>query len=162
MNPGLLGKVKTTPCWWSLMQHHGAPTRLLDWTTSPYVAAYFAVSHYASDEDGALWCFWHTTLHDEFVQEYRVVPPRFEAEEAPHWYDERLDEFQEKDAIFPSSNYAASERVLAQQGKFTMSFAPCRGETTPTKPSVRLQMMLAQSRTGVIVAVLPDADRLAA
>lgn len=40
--------------WLFLMQHHGAPTRLLDWTRNVLVALYFAVRNH-QDEDGELW-----------------------------------------------------------------------------------------------------------
>jgi hypothetical protein len=41
--------------WLVLMQHYGLPTRLLDWTRSLLVAAYFAISHEPAEEDAAIW-----------------------------------------------------------------------------------------------------------
>jgi hypothetical protein len=39
--------------WLALMQHHGAPTRLIDFTWSPYVAAFFALE--SAFGDAAVW-----------------------------------------------------------------------------------------------------------
>lgn len=41
--------------WLFIMRHYNVPTRLLDWTESPLVATYFAVTGCPDDEDGALW-----------------------------------------------------------------------------------------------------------
>jgi hypothetical protein len=41
--------------WLALMQHHGAPTRLLDLTWSPFVAAFFALER--TTVDAAVWAF---------------------------------------------------------------------------------------------------------
>ena len=40
--------------WLVVMQHYGAPTRTLDWSSSPWVALYFACCE-RDEQDGVLW-----------------------------------------------------------------------------------------------------------
>lgn len=49
------------PALWTVMQHHGAATRLLDWSGSPYAAAYFACRDLFKS-DGAIWMVQQTRL----------------------------------------------------------------------------------------------------
>ena len=58
--------------WLSLAQHHGLPTRLLDWTYSPLVALHFATAS-APEEEAVLWQVDCVGVHDLLPARMRGV-----------------------------------------------------------------------------------------
>jgi len=116
MPPNAFTTTTDTLSWLTEMQHHGAPTRLLDWTHSIYVAAYFAVVEHW-DDDGAIWLVHIHSLNAKMAAKFGNKP-------LPT-HDAALREAFLKPGAPPTITFVErknkSDRMIAQQGGFTLS-----------------------------------------
>lgn len=106
--------------WLALMQHHGAPTRLLDFTWSPFVAAFFALEH--ASKDAAIWALrvpaiWQPGLKFKFRHRRTALTPDDLGLRAAGAYEKY---YLKNEVAFVNSGepMVMNKRLIAQSGTF--------------------------------------------
>jgi hypothetical protein len=113
------------PGWLFLMQHYRLPTRLLDWTSSCLVAAFFAATDHP-DQDGAIWALDPFDLNRAQIDTLRLLAS--DAPQARPLFQQVLatDTAPRPSAILALFATEVDPRMLIQQSAFTI-----HGDATP-------------------------------
>lgn len=112
----------------ALMQHYGAPTRLVDFTQSPYLALYFAMESYnpLSKKDFALYAVDATALMKCSLKGLQNFDNKFTLDlntledEKDRVFDEIIDRFS-IDLLWVSEPKVINRRLDLQAGTFLVS-----------------------------------------
>ena len=98
--------------WLALMQHHGAPTRLIDFTWSPYVAAFFALERTVAD--GVVWAMNPARVDSSRNPRPARTDPRVHGNFARYFLkgDQRF--------IWMGEPQTMNRRLIAQSGTFAV------------------------------------------
>ena len=117
--------------WLPLMQHYGAPTRMLDWTTSFTVALYFAVADEPLNKPGAVWFFdVHRLIRWMEQKDYSPhAPSKYSEIMADETSFVKYGTEEARPNIWPYYPDSPTERMLRQQGILTFSERPCCEQT---------------------------------
>jgi hypothetical protein len=98
--------------WLALMQHHGAPTRLIDFTWSPYVAAFFALERTLGD--GVVWAINPARVDSSRNFKPARTDPRITAN-FQRYYIKGNRRF-----IWMGEPHTMNQRLIAQSGTFAV------------------------------------------